>query len=62
MMGWQWHQLDHMQIIYTLLQTDNHYLGEPVPEETFTHSPILIIIQPLPASSIYCDPQHPPFK
>jgi len=22
-MGWQWHQLDHMQIIYTLLQTDN---------------------------------------
>jgi len=24
MMGWQWHQLDHMQIIYTLLQTDNH--------------------------------------
>jgi len=24
MMGWQWHQLDHMQIIDTLLQTDNH--------------------------------------
>jgi len=23
-MGWQWHQLDHMQIIYTSLQTDNH--------------------------------------
>jgi len=22
--GWQWHQLDHMQIICTLLQTDNH--------------------------------------
>jgi len=22
MMGWQWHQLDHMQIICTLLQTD----------------------------------------
>jgi len=21
MMGWQWHQLDHMQIIYTSLQT-----------------------------------------
>ena len=20
----QWHQLDHMQIIYTLLHTDNH--------------------------------------
>jgi len=24
MMGWPWHQLDHMQIICTLLQTDNH--------------------------------------
>jgi len=24
MTGWQWHQLDHMQIICTLFQTDNH--------------------------------------
>jgi len=24
MMGWHWHQLDHMQIICTSLQTDNH--------------------------------------
>jgi len=24
MMGSQWHQLDHMQIICTSLQTDNH--------------------------------------
>jgi len=23
-MGWQWHQLDHMQIIRTSLETDNH--------------------------------------
>ena len=23
-MGWRWHQLDHMQIICTTLQTDNH--------------------------------------
>jgi len=23
-MGWQWHQLDHMQMICTSLQTDNH--------------------------------------
>jgi len=23
-MGWQWHQLNHMQIIHTSLQTDNH--------------------------------------
>jgi len=22
--GWQWHHLDHMQIICTLLQADNH--------------------------------------
>jgi len=24
MIGWRWHQLDHMQIIYTSLQTDNY--------------------------------------
>jgi len=24
MTGWQWHQMDHMQIICTSLQTDNH--------------------------------------
>jgi len=24
MMAWQWHQLDHMQIICTSLQTDIH--------------------------------------
>jgi len=36
------------------------YLGELVPEETFTHSPVLIIIQPLSASSIYYDPSHLP--
>jgi len=23
-LGWQWHQLDHMQTIYTSLQTDNN--------------------------------------
>jgi len=23
-MEWQWHELDHMQIICTSLQTDNH--------------------------------------
>jgi len=23
MMGWHWHRLDRMQIIFTLLQTDN---------------------------------------
>ena len=30
MMGWQWNQLDHMQIIYTLLQTDNHASTSPL--------------------------------
>jgi len=30
MMGWQWHQLDHMQIICTSRQTDNHASTSPV--------------------------------
>jgi len=30
MMGWQWHQLDHMQIICTSLQTDTM----PVPHHS----------------------------
>jgi len=29
-MGWQWHQLDHMQIICTSLQTDNHTSTPPL--------------------------------
>jgi len=29
-MGWQWHQLDHMQIICTSLQTDNHGSTSPL--------------------------------
>jgi len=33
MMGWQWHQLDHMQIICTSLQTDNH-ASTPVPHHS----------------------------
>jgi len=24
MMGWQWHQLDHVQIIWTLIQMGNY--------------------------------------
>ena len=24
MMGWHWHQLDHIQVIFTSLKTDNH--------------------------------------
>ena len=30
MMGWQWHQLDHMQIICTSLQTGNHANASPL--------------------------------
>jgi len=30
MMGWQWHRLDHMQIICTSLQTDNHASTSPL--------------------------------
>jgi len=32
------------------------YLGEPAPEETFTHTPVLIISHFLSVSSIYYDP------
>jgi len=32
-MGWQWHQLDHMQIICTSLQTDNQ-TTTPVPHHS----------------------------
>ena len=28
-LGWQWHQLNHMQTICTLLQTDNHTITIP---------------------------------
>jgi len=30
MMGCQWHELDHMQIICTSLQTDNHASTSPL--------------------------------
>jgi len=30
MLGWQWHQLDLMQIICTLLQTDNQTSRSPL--------------------------------
>jgi len=29
-MGWQWHQLDHIQIICTSLQTDSHANTSPL--------------------------------
>jgi len=30
MMGWQWLQLDHIQIISTSIQTDNHASTSPL--------------------------------
>jgi len=30
MIGWQWHQLAHMQITCTSLQTDNHASTSPL--------------------------------
>ena len=42
-MGWQWHQLDHMQIICILLQTDNHASTSPL---TFYRPDVLPAAQP----------------
>ena len=39
MMGWQWHQLDHTQIICISLQTDNH--ASTLPLSFFTGRPFL---------------------
>jgi len=45
MMGWQWHQLDHMQIMCTSLQTDNH--ASTVPHHSvFYRSHALPVAQP----------------
>jgi len=30
MMRWQWHQLDHMQIICNAFKTDNHAITSPL--------------------------------
>ena len=44
MLGWQWHQLDHMQIIRTSLQTDNH---SNIPPLSFFYRPnVLPAAQP----------------
>jgi len=36
-MGWQWHQQDHMQIIRTSLQTDNHVSTLPLSCYSWVH-------------------------
>jgi len=43
MMGLLWHQLDHMQIICTLLQTDNHSSTSPL---SFYRPDVLPAAQP----------------
>jgi len=43
MMGWQWHQLDHIQIICTSLQTDNHTSISPL---SFYRLDVLSAAQP----------------
>jgi len=42
-MGWQWHLLDHMQIICTSLQTDNHASTSPF---SFYRPDALLAAQP----------------
>jgi len=45
MLGWQWHQLNHVQMICTLLQTDNHtstslvnfYMPDALPDANQQH-------------------------
>ena len=44
MMGWQWHQLDHMQIICISLQTDNHASTSPL---SFYRPDALAATQPI---------------
>jgi len=52
---------NNSQLFYDLLDFVRYNLGEPVPEETFTHStPIMVISHPLSASSICYNLWHPP--
>jgi len=52
MMGWQWHQLDHMQIICTSLQTDNHASVKALKAKVYTtvYRGYVNIIMPLRSS------------
>jgi len=48
-MGWQWHQLDHIQIICTSLQTDNHASTSPhmaISQTEMINCNVIIIILP----------------
>ena len=59
-MGWQWHQLDHMQIICTLLQTDNYastsplfLLPDPQSQSIKDKDDILLLLTHIRISSTY---------
>jgi len=43
MIGWQWHQLDHMQSICTSVQTDNYASTSPL---SFYRPDFLPVAQP----------------
>jgi len=49
MMGWQWHQLDHMQLICITLQTDNYASTPSVifygPDASLTIKPCIVIAE-----------------
>ena len=48
--GWKWHQLDHMQIICTSLQTDNHASTSPL--SFFYRLDTLPVVPPFPQIDI----------
>ena len=50
----------HTQPFYGFMDFVRFNQGEPVPEETFTHSHLLWSSICLSASSVYCNPWHPP--
>jgi len=52
--------IKHTQPFYSCLDFVQDNPGDPVPAETFTHSPIMVINHPFSASSMYYDPWHPP--
>ena len=50
--GWQWHQLDHMKIIYISLQTDNH--ASTLPFSFYKLDALLALLELLGTALIYC--------
>jgi len=64
MMGWQWHQLDHMQIICTSLQAHNHtstwnLLDENLkPWSQVPHSYMTVLQQSGNGTRLYHDSAH----